>query len=181
MQESTNAGAVLLQHASVLNALAMRLCRDAAEASDLVQDTFERALRAASNQTPENPRAWLVTIMHNLFIDRCRRRRREPPMVPVGEQVEAAPPEPEPEPEWANISMEHLETALASLDEGFRRVYELHCFQGASYDEIAQALNIAKNTVGTRLIRARQKLRELLRAQTAAGGATSSEDRIHVM
>jgi RNA polymerase sigma-70 factor (ECF subfamily) len=173
MHESTTAGAVLSQHETVLKTLAKRLCRDTAEANDLVQDTFERALRAASNQVPENPRAWLVTIMHNLFIDRCRRKRREPAMVTFGEQTDVPPPEPEPEPEWAAISIEQLKTALASLDDGFRRVYELHCFEGASYDEIAQALNIAKNTVGTRLARARLKLRELLRAQLA-DQATSS-------
>lgn len=173
MHESTTAGAVLSQHESVLKAIARRLCRDAAEANDLVQDTFERALRATSGQTPENPRAWLVTIMHNLFVDRCRRKQREPAMVSFGEQADATPFEPEAEPEWASISMEQLRTALASLDDGFRRVYELHCFEGASYDEIAQALNIAKNTVGTRLARARLKLRELLRAQRA-DEATSS-------
>lgn len=167
MHESTTAGAALSQHEAVLKTIAMRLCRDANEAKDLVQDTFERALRATSSQVPENPRAWLVTIMHNLFVDRCRRKRREPAMVSFGEQTDVTPFEPEPEPEWTSISMEQLKTALASLDEGFRRVYELHCFEGASYDEIAQKLNIAKNTVGTRLVRARLKLRELLRALVA--------------
>lgn len=180
MHESTTAGAVLSQHESVLRTLAKRLCRDATEANDLVQDTFERALRATSNQVPENPRAWLVTIMHNLFIDKCRQKKREPAMVTFGEQVEVTSFEPEPEPEWASISMEQLRAALASLDDGFRRVYELHCFEGASYDEIAQALNIAKNTVGTRLVRARLKLREVLRAQVG-DRATSSRGYDHAV
>jgi RNA polymerase sigma-70 factor (ECF subfamily) len=181
MHESPNVGAVLSQHEAVLKTIAKRLCGDAAEASDLVQDTFERALRAASTQALANPRAWLVTIMHNLFIDRCRQRRRQPFMVPMGDQVDATPFEPEPEPEWATISMDQLRSALARLEDGFRRVYELHCFEGASYDEIAQTLNIAKNTVGTRLARARQKLRELLRAQAASDDDTSAEDYVHAV
>lgn len=174
MSESTNADAFLTQHEAELKIIAKRLCRDRAEAADLVQDTFERALRTAGQQVVRNPRAWLVTIMHNLFIDRCRRKSREPSMVPVAEQAHAT--EPEPEPEWATISMSDLRTALSSLDDGFRRVYEMHSFEGASYDQIARALNIAKNTVGTRLMRARQKLRELLRAEHTADGVTSAKD-----
>src|SRR5262245_25035101 len=61
-----------------LYGLARRLCRNEADARDLVQDTFEHALRASVQTFPANPRAWLATIMHNIFIDRCRKTARRP-------------------------------------------------------------------------------------------------------
>lgn len=166
--------ATFVQHQAVLKGMAMRLCRNPADANDLVQDTFERALRVAEDHVPENARAWLITVMHNLFVDQCRVQNRRPHLVPLDEEKNDVPePDPEVEPEWAAISPAQLRAALSQLDDRFRRVYELHCLSGASYDEIARTLNIPRNTVGTRLARARQKVREILRAQ-AAGPSTDS-------
>ena len=52
--------------------------------------------------------------------------------------------------------------AVARLPEEFRSVYQMHAIDGRSYSEIALKLALPKNTVGTRLIRARRKLRDLL-------------------
>ena len=58
----------------VLFARAMRLARSHSDAWDLVQDTYERALRGqASFQPGTNLRFWLMIIMYNLFFDRCRK------------------------------------------------------------------------------------------------------------
>jgi RNA polymerase sigma-70 factor (ECF subfamily) len=155
------------EHAELLLALARKLCRDDAEARDLVQDTYERALRAWPSLPPaSNVRAWMVTILHNLFIDRCRRAKTRGRVEPLDEvQVAAeAPAAPTP---WQDISPEQLAAAIAQLPEEFRRVYALHS-QGRSYDELAAELGIPKNTVGTRLLRARKKLRELLEKAVTA-------------
>lgn len=164
-EHSTDASARFLQHRAVLRGVAMRLCGNAEDANDLMQDTFERALRVAGNEMPDNVRAWLITVMHNLFFDQLRRKIRQPPVVPMEEETDVPEPDPEAEPEWASISPAQLEAALAQLDKRFRKVYEMHCLAGASYDEIARRLKIPKTTVGTRLARAREKVRELLRAQ----------------
>ena len=50
---------------------------------------------------------------------------------------------------------------MARLPDEFRQVYQGH-LDGRSYDELARELGIPKNTVGTRLLRARKRLRELL-------------------
>ena len=56
------------EHRDALYAFALTLCGEPAEASDLVQDTFERALRRLDSLRPEtNARAWLCTILHHLF------------------------------------------------------------------------------------------------------------------
>ena len=72
-----------------------------------------------------------------------------------------AAPEPTIAPVWTRVSNEQVAAALNELGSDFRRVYELHVL-GRSYDEIAAELHIAKPTVGTRLIRARRKLKEAL-------------------
>jgi len=154
--------------------LALRLCGNATDARDLVQDTFERALRSAEvPPTEPRVRAWLYTILQNLFLDRCRSLRvkalHEGPLEPSVEETCAAP-EQAPEPVWESITHQQLHAALGGMKEEFRRVYELHELEGHSYEDIARRMGIARATVGTRLVRARQRLRVLL--SSVLGGAT---------
>jgi len=61
-----------------LHARALKLCRNATEAQDLLQDTVERALRFESSYRPgTNLRAWMQQILFSVFVTRCRRRGRE--------------------------------------------------------------------------------------------------------
>ena len=152
----------------VLFARAMRLARSRSDAWDLVQDTYERALRGqASFQPGTNLRLWLMTIMYNLFLDKCRRQTREPRVVAVDEgdipNPEAYTPEP-----WESITTEQVHAAVADLEGPFREVYELRLISNCSYDEIADKLTIPRSTVGTRLLRARQKLKSRLLDLAAA-------------
>jgi RNA polymerase sigma-70 factor (ECF subfamily) len=158
------------QHEKVLYARAIRLVRNPADAQDLVQDTFERALRGYQNfQSGSNLRVWLMTIMQHLFIDRCRRQAREPNAEPIDEDVM-----PHPEsvaaagPTWEKITDEQVARALEGLESPFREVCQLRIFDRCSYDEIAERLLIPRSTVGTRLMRARKKLRETLLDQADA-------------
>ena len=152
---------VVREHEAVLTALARRLCGNAADADDLVHDTYERALRAWDRYADRgNLRGWLASILHNLFIDRCRKVKRAPQQDGI-DAVEIAAPEPVAAPAWANVTPEQIAAALDQIGSEFRVVYELHT-AGRSYDEIAAELRIAKNTVGTRLVRARKKLKDVL-------------------
>ncbi|MBS2025468.1 MAG: RNA polymerase sigma factor [Deltaproteobacteria bacterium] len=157
-------------HEAALQAVALRLCRDSTDARDLVQDTLERALRAFSGLQPgSNTRSWLMSIMRNRFIDACRRSTRAPRA--TGDIEEAADEigtrEAEAEPQWAAITQDQLRSAVDSLGEEFRLVYVLHAVEGRSYIEISERLGIPKATVGTRLLRARKKLKELLEPMLA--------------
>jgi RNA polymerase sigma-70 factor (ECF subfamily) len=150
-------------HQAALEAFALKLCGNPPDAHDLVQDTFERALRKLATLQPgTNERAWLFTILHNLFIDRCRRKQRDPASANVAELDLPSPGEPEPPPAWTRLGAAEVRAAVAQLDDEFRRVYELHALEGRSYQEIAAALAIPQNTVGTRLLRARKKLKSIL-------------------
>jgi RNA polymerase sigma-70 factor, ECF subfamily len=153
--------AFVREHGGALRSVALRLTAgNQAEAADLVQDTFEKAMRNQARFTPgTNARAWLCTIMRNLFIDRCR---AEKPPHERAEDHELAQPEPEREPAWASITREQLADALARLSPEFRLVYDLATVDNLSYPEIGERLGVPRNTVATRLLRAREKLRALL-------------------
>src|SRR5579883_594695 len=128
-------------HYAGLRAFAVRLCGDGADANDLVQDTLERAYkRFDSLGGGANTRAWLFTILHNAFIDRCRRRKPERPTDQIDhvEDDAAHPPGEVPEvPAWAKVTAEQLRAAIEGLDPVFRVVYRMHAIEQRSYQDIS--------------------------------------------
>jgi RNA polymerase sigma-70 factor, ECF subfamily len=144
-----------------LTQMARRLCRSNIDPDDLVQDVLEKTLRSP---VPEgaNVRAWLSRVMRNLFIDKLRRdrSRRED----LTAEPTAASPTDEPPAWWELLSEEEVRAVLARVPADQRITFELFAFEGKSYDEIAATLDIAKATVGTRILRTRQRLRSLLGA-----------------
>jgi RNA polymerase sigma-70 factor (ECF subfamily) len=163
---ATDLAATLAAHEDVLLRIAERLCASAADARDLVQDAFERATRQGIPADVRNPRAWLTTIMHNLFIDRCRAAARRPSHEPLDDaHGDVTPLAATQEPAWMRVTLDDVRVAAGELEPAFRDVYILATFERLSYDDIAKKLGIEKVTVGTRLNRARKKLRELLVAK----------------
>jgi RNA polymerase sigma-70 factor (ECF subfamily) len=163
-------GEVLVDARPVLMIVAERLCASRADAADLVQDTVERAMRNGIPDDVANPRAWLTTMMHNLFVDRCRAQARAPVHEPLDEAEEALE-RPDnitplgvdvPEPAWSRVSVDDVKLALESIDPPYRDVYIMHTFEGRSYEEIAERHKISRVTVGTRLTRTRKQLRKAL-------------------
>jgi RNA polymerase sigma-70 factor (ECF subfamily) len=144
--------------------VAERLCTGSADARDLVQDTFERAMRQGIPPDLRNPCAWLTTIMHHLFIDRCRAVARQPVHEPLQDAHDhLMPPRVvDDEPAWNRLTLADVRAALPKLETKYREVYEMHTFEGRSYEDISTVLKIDRVTVGTRLTRARKKLREVL-------------------
>jgi RNA polymerase sigma-70 factor (ECF subfamily) len=159
-------GELTRQHRSYLEGLARRMCRNQLDPDDLVQDLFEKTMRSVPPiPAGANERAWLSRVLHNLFIDKLRRRnaRREDPL---DEPIE---PPAEERAWWQTLTAEEVRSTLARLPEDQRMTFELFAFEGRSYDEIAAVLGIAKATVGTRILRARQKLREILTVERGDG------------
>lgn len=155
------------RYEALLYSRAIRLLHSPQDAWDLVQDTFEHALRGYARFQPgTNLRVWLMTIMHHLFIDRCRRLAREPNAASIEDHDIPSPEAPAPHP-WETITDEQIAAALKDLESPFREVYELRLLENCSYDEIAERLTIPRSTVGTRLMRARQKLKKTLLGQVA--------------
>jgi RNA polymerase sigma-70 factor (ECF subfamily) len=164
----TTLRAAVAEAEPALTKLAEKLCATSADAKDLVQDTAERAMRLGMPADVRNPRAWLATMMHNLFIDRCRASARGPQHEPLDDShdhtitpLEVASAEPA----WSRVTLDDVRTALPAISETYREVYILHTFEHRSYEDIAALLKIKPITVGTRLTRARQELRKVLVAR----------------
>ena len=143
---------------------ARQLTRSEADASDLLQDTFERALRTDKAPAVEREfRPWLMRMMVNLWIDKLRSAKR-------GKQVALdldlhGPAVPSPADEgsqWRHHSLSEVRSALGELAEPLRTVYRMHAMEGRSYAELAEVMSVRPATVGTRLLRARRTLREIL-------------------
>jgi RNA polymerase sigma-70 factor (ECF subfamily) len=160
-----------LAHADRLYNFAHYLCGNRADAEDLVQETYARALDRANRFTPgSNLAAWLFAILRNLFVD--GRRRAAHARTTGG--FDTANPAVEPEPDHAALrgdqELERLRTlvgaeieaALMTLGEEQRTVI-LMDVEGLTETEIARVLGCAVGTVKSRLSRARSALRERLR------------------
>jgi RNA polymerase sigma-70 factor (ECF subfamily) len=139
---------------------AYRWCRDNAEAQDLAQDTVLRALgNGPSFDSVGHLRAWLYTVLRNLFIS--RRRRDQSWQRASGELSGVAHAAPAVAPPAAFLTPS-VERAIARLPEAFARVLCLVDLEDYSYADAANVLGVPVGTVMSRLFRARQRLaREL--------------------
>ncbi|HET7540354.1 MAG TPA: sigma-70 family RNA polymerase sigma factor [Polyangiaceae bacterium] len=160
--------AQLLTQADALYGFARYLCRDPAEAEDLVQEAFTRALHAESSfVVGSNLRAWLFRILRNTFLDARRRQRKTPLATHAESEVEASAGD-----AWlrGDIELDRLrgfvardiEIALNRLSDDARSVILLD-LEGFTESEIASVMDTAVGTVKSRLARARAALREALK------------------
>jgi RNA polymerase sigma-70 factor (ECF subfamily) len=155
-----------LCHLPELRARATRLTGTRSDADDLVQQTLEKALRfSRSLDQHTNPRAWLLRTMFNLFVDARRQTTR---LRPLSALLEARLPTPlpyEPTP-WEMLSETDLWRAIERLPDHQREALHMSAREGYTYREIGDVLGIPAATVGTRLLRARVRVRRLLESPT---------------
>jgi RNA polymerase sigma-70 factor (ECF subfamily) len=141
------------------------LTQDRAEAEDLVQETYLKALKGFSSfQQGTNFRAWMYRILRNTFLTS---RTGLKASAPLEEEEDALPPVLD-TPETALLSRvdhELLQSALEQLATHYREVVLLCDVEEMSYQEIAETLGIPIGTVMSRLSRARKALRDLLRTK----------------
>jgi RNA polymerase sigma-70 factor (ECF subfamily) len=161
-----NTGGFGPEEMRVLTKVARNVAGASIDADDLLHDAIERALRSwDSFETGSNLIAWMRTIMYRLAIDQTRGRRRHKGHLERERWAlvrEATETETDEETAWADLGMEDIRWALAQLPDTLRRTYHRFAIDGRSYYEIGAEDGIPFATVGTRLLRARRKLRELL-------------------
>jgi RNA polymerase sigma-70 factor (ECF subfamily) len=144
-----------------LRPFARVLSSDRAEADDLLQTAFERvATRGTWPSDREKLLSFLKTVIRNLHTDNWRMRSRSVSMpIEALEQVPAVEDIPN---DWQEFSEEDVREAVLRLHEPFRSVMLLY-IGGVRITQIAEAMDIPPPTVGTRLLRARRHLKNLLR------------------
>ncbi len=142
-----------------LRAFAMSLCGDAARADDLVQETLLKAWdHLASFQEGTNLKAWLFTILRNLFFSEHRKRRRE---VEDADGHMSAQLAVHPE-QLGHMDLQDFRIALQKLPNDQREALILVGAEGFSYEEAAVIADCAVGTIKSRVNRARIRLTELL-------------------
>lgn len=146
-----------------LRRYARALTGDAMHADDLVQDTLERALGKWALWRPGNLRAWLLSIMHNLFVNQAR----SPRLVEYPGD-EALPDLPLRATQHDALELRDFARSLARLPEEQREVLLLVALEDLSYEDTAKVLGIPVGTVMSRLSRGREKLRALLDGSESA-------------
>ncbi len=148
-----------------LRAFAISLSGNADRADDLVQDTLMRAWsNAGSFQEGTNLKAWLFTILRNLFTSEYRKRRREVEDAD-GEYAASlsAPPSQE-----GHVSLSDMRTALAQLPDDQREAVLLIGASGFSYEEAAEICGCAVGTIKSRVNRGRARLAMLMYGEDAS-------------
>jgi RNA polymerase sigma-70 factor (ECF subfamily) len=155
-----------LEHLNALYNFAMYLTRNPPDAQDLVQETYLRAFRFSHRFQPgTHLRAWLFQILRNTFLTFYRLRDREPALAEDGVPDWDVPMFHD-APEEDSRAMEahtDLERAMRRLPEEFRTVLLLAEVEGLPLEEVARVMACPVGTVKSRIFRAKERLRALLR------------------
>jgi RNA polymerase sigma-70 factor (ECF subfamily) len=155
---------VVLPHLDAAFNYARWLTKNDADAEDVVQDAYVRALRFFSSLRDENARAWLFTIVRNTWYGRFPRRATSA-VVNVADDEADSQADVGLDPEALLIqqqTVDHVRRALDTLPTDFREVLVLRELEGLSYKEIAAIVGIPIGTVMSRLARARERLAGVL-------------------
>lgn len=147
------------------------LTQNQAEAEDLVQETYVKALKGFSSFQPgTNFRAWIYRILRNTFLT-SRTGLRATATVPLDEEDGLEIPSSAGTPE--SLFIDHaqeqlLQGAIEELPVNFREVLLLCEVEEMSYQEIAETLSVPMGTVMSRLSRARKALRGILQRKVGS-------------
>ncbi|HMU70604.1 MAG TPA: RNA polymerase sigma factor [Chitinophagales bacterium] len=154
----------IVQLKAPMKAFALNLTRDRDDALDLVQETYMRAL---SNQEKfhdgTNLKAWLLTIMKNIFINNYRKASKRNTVADASDNlyllnagVATAGNEAE-----KDFVMKDLLKAIQQLDAEYKRPFIMH-YHGYKYEEIADAMKLPLGTVKSRIFFARKQMKDFL-------------------
>lgn len=148
------------RHQGSIVSLTYRMCGDLRLAEDAAQEAFVRVWQNLNRYKPQYAfRSWLYRIAANAALDSLRRER------PTADLDSVSLADLGPSPEQSAEDDEraaHVRRAIAQLSESLRVVLILREYQGLSYQEIADVLDIPIGTVMSRLNSARAQLRQEL-------------------
>ena len=153
----------ITEHIPRLRRYARALVGDRYVADDLVQDTLERAWNKFYLWRPGSDlRAWLFTIMHNVFVNQARRKRKE-----SEELTDEMPAAAVRATQGDQLELQDVDRVLRSISPEQREVVLLVAVEQLTYEEVSRALDIPIGTVMSRLSRGRERMRQALGGQIA--------------
>ena len=146
-----------------LQSFAMNFTRNREDARDLTQETMLKAITYRNYYTPQtNFKAWVFTIMRNIFINQYRRRQKSGSIFDHSKEDFVMNNTTDGQVYPMNILIEkELNKQISKLEREYKEPFEMH-FEGFKYKEIADKLGIPIGTVKSRIFIARKKLMESL-------------------
>lgn len=152
------------QYRGILHGFAYNLTKDFEDAKDLFQETAYRAVKNRDKFMPgTNLKAWLFTIMKNIFINNYRKKVKMNTVIDrtdnnfyLNSGTQTIRNEGD-----GNIMMEELTSMINGLEDGIRIPFERH-YQGFKYQEIADEMDLPLGTVKSRIFFARKELKDLI-------------------
>jgi len=160
-----NFGAEISQYEKMLRPFAFNLTKSREESEDLIQDTFFRAI-ANKEKFAEgtNIKAWLFTIMRNIFINNYRRNQKRNTVTDTSDnqyllnstkKVERNDSE-------RSFIAEDIDKAMIEVSKDFTEPFMMY-YNGFKYQEIAEKLDLPLGTVKSRIFFARKELQSRLK------------------
>lgn len=180
----------MLPHMSALLYFALSKTSNIMDAEDLLQDTFMNAYRYLDKfMSGTNAKGWLLRIMTNSFINRYRKRLKEPDQVNYEDEEKQYAFLNSRSSEDSDLQQEMLESqlgdeiadALDHLPDDYRTVTILSDIEGYTYEEIADFLEIPIGTVRSRLHRARKILRSILKEYAMDHGYAADDSETELV
>lgn len=175
-----------IPHLDAVYRFATMLSGDPVHAEDLVQETMLRAFRSWHRfRSGTNARAWLFTILRNVFISDYRRNRRKEQAIDLNEVEEITFVEPmegkDPESRLLhNLIDDEVLECIANLPDVYRATLLLSDVEGLSYEEVAGVLDLPLGTVKSRLFRARQILQRQLHDYAVEMGYIEAREELQI-
>ena len=146
---------------------ALKYINDQDRAEDIVQEALVKIYQNLNNFDAKRTfSAWAYRITHNEVINNVRKNKNQVDIDDDSWIPDLADDRPSPAEEFdKELSKKELHSAISQLPMKYRQILVLYYFQGCDYESIATILGIPISTVSTRMSRAKQKLKKLLRKE----------------
>lgn len=150
------------QYSKAMFNLAFRMVNSREDAEDILQESFSDAFRKLRSFRFESTfGAWLKTIVINRSINHIRRRKAEI----ITDSVPEEPETEESSEKDLNLDARKVFKAIENLPDGYRIVLTLYLLEGYDHTEIAEILDISESTSKTQYMRAKNRLKQLLKGE----------------
>ncbi len=153
--------ALYKKYSKAMYNICYRIVNDQEEARDVLQETFISAFQHMGAFRGESSfGAWLKKIAVNQAINHLRKRKM---LYESVDDIEYSDEENSPDEENLALNVERVREAIQQLPDGFRTVFSLYLLEGYDHSEIARIMSISESTSKTQYIRAKNKLKTILK------------------
>lgn len=152
------------QYAKAMFNICNRMMNDRADAEDMLQESFSEAFRRLDSFRSESTfGAWLKMIVVNRCINEIKRKKTQleffDDMSPFEDEEDLT------DDQSAGLSPERIKKAMEELPKGSRMIFSLYLLEGYDHQEISEILNISESNSKTQYMRAKQRIKEILKNQ----------------